>query len=105
MKLIYDKDMDTRILDEYMQPEILGNIINDKIHYIQNPKNLVTIAVEDTYKYRPERIAKQYYGHESYYPLILAANNIGSLFQFIPSEYNNRIKMLKSEVIEKLFSI
>ncbi len=105
MDLLYNKNMDTTILDQYLEPQILGNLINDKIHYIQDPKNLVVIYVPDTYKYRPERVAKQYYGHESYYPLILAANNIGTLFQFVPSEYNNQIKMLKSEVIQKVFQI
>jgi hypothetical protein len=105
MNLLYNKDLDSVMYDLYLEPTILGNIINDRIHYIQRPENLVLIDVPDTYKYRPERIALQYYGSEQYYPIILAANNIGSLLQFIPSEFNNKIKMVKSEVIQKLLGI
>lgn len=105
MNLTYSKNIDTTVLDKYLEPEIVGNIINDKIHYLQSPENLVLVTVPDTYKYRPERIAHQYYGHESYYPLILAANNIGSIFHFIPSHFNNQIKMIKSDVVRKILNI
>lgn len=105
MNLTYSKNIDTSVLDQYLEPEILGNLINDKIHYIQDPENLVLVNVPDTYKYRPERVALQYYGHESYYPLILAANNIGTLFHFIPSQFNNQIKMVKSNIVQKILSI
>ncbi len=104
MNITYDQNINTLMLDQYLEPSIIGNIINDKIHYIQNPENLVVINVPDTFKYRPERVARQYYGHESFYPIILAANNIGSLMQFDPSKFNNQIKMVKSDVIERLFN-
>jgi len=105
MDILYNYDMNPTVYDQYIEPTILGNLINDKIHYIQKPENLVVINVPDTYKYRPERVAKQFYGHESFYPLILAANNIGTLFHFVPSNFNNQIKMLKSEVIEQILNV
>ena len=105
MVLTYGQAIDTTVLDQYLDPTILGNILNDRIHYIQKEENLVIINVPDTFKYRPERIARQYYGSESYYPIILAANNIGSIMDFVPSRFNNQIKMLKSEVIQKIFNI
>ena len=105
MTLTYGQNIDTTILDQYLDPTILGNILNDRIHYIQKEENVVIINVPDTFKYRPERIALQYYGSELYYPIILAANNIGSIMEFIPSRFNNQIKMLKSEVIQKIFNI
>ncbi len=105
MELLYKTDVNSTIYDQYLEPSILGNIINDKIHFIQKPENLITINVPNTYKFRPERVAKQFYGHESFYPLILAANNIGTLFHFVPSNFNNQIKMLKSEVIEQILNI
>ncbi len=105
MDLIYSKNINTVVLDQYLEPEIIGNIINDKMHYIQSPENLVLVYVPDTYKYRPERVALQYYGHESFYPLILAANNIGTLFHFIPGHFNNQLKLLKSEIVEQLLGI
>ncbi|RLA82343.1 MAG: hypothetical protein DRG78_07440 [Epsilonproteobacteria bacterium] len=103
--MIYTNNINSVVYDQYLEPNILGNAINDKIHYIQKPENLVVINVPDTYKYRPERVAKQFYGHESFYPLILAANNIGTLFEFVPSNFNNQIKMLKSEIIEQILNI
>ncbi len=105
MELLYTNNIDSTMYDQYLDPVILGNLINDKIHWIQNPVNHVIIDVPETYKYRPERIANQYYGHESYYPIILAANNIGSLLQFIPSEFNYKIKLVKSAVIQQILNI
>lgn len=105
MDLLYQPLIDSTMYDQYLEPSIVGNLINDHIHYLQRPENLVEIDVPDIYKYRPERIAKQYYGSEQYYPIILAANNIGSLFQFIPSQFNNKIKMVKSQVIQKVLGM
>ena len=102
MELQYSKQLDSTIYDFYLEPTVYGNILNDNIHFLQRPENLVIVEVPDIYKFRPERVAKFYYGSEQYYPLILIANNIGSLFQFIPSEFNNQIKMIKSEVIQKM---
>lgn len=105
MELLYPTTINSTMYDQYLEPSILGNLINDNIHYLQRPENLIEIDVPDIYKYRPERIAKQYYGSEQYYPIILAANNIGSLFQFIPNQLNNKVKMVKSEVIQKVLGI
>jgi hypothetical protein len=105
MNLLYDNKTDTTVLDLYITPEIVGNVLNDRIHFLQLPENLVQVSVSDVYKYRPERVALQYYGNESYYPIILAANNIGTLFHFVPSKFNNTINMVKSDVLRQLFNI
>jgi len=105
MNLLYLNNIDSTMYDQYNLPVILGNLINDKIHFIQRPENCVIVDVPDAFKYRPERVANQYYGHESFYPIILAANNIGSLFQFIPSDFDHRIKLVKSSVISQLLNI
>lgn len=102
MELTYSQNIDSTMLDQYLEPEILGNIINERMIFLQKPENTVVINVPDTFKYRPERVARQFYGHESYYPIILAANNIGTIFHFVPSNFNNQIKMVKSSVIERL---
>ena len=104
MELLYTP-INSVVYDQYLEPSILGNVINDRIHYIQKPENLVEIDVPDIYKYRPERVALRYYGSEQFYPLILAANNIGTLFHFIPSNFNNKIKMLKSSVVQQLLGL
>lgn len=105
MDLLYTNQINTIVLDQFLEPTIVGNIINDNISVVQDIKNCIVVTVNDTYKYRPEKLAFEYYGHESFYPLILAANNIGSLFYFIPSKFNNEIKLLHPIVIKKLFNI
>ena len=104
MELLYTS-IDSRVYDQYLDPSIIGNVINDNIHYLQKPENLVYVNVPETFKYRPELVALQFYGSEQFYPLILAANNIGSLLQFIPSKFNYKIKLIRSDVIQKLLGI
>ena len=105
MGLLYKLDTDTTILDGYIDPEIMGNVLNDRIHYIQRPENNIIINVNNTYKFRPERLAYEQYGNEQLYPIILAVNNIGSLLDFDPALFNNNIKLLKPEIIKNIFNI
>lgn len=102
MELQYKTELDSSIYDFYLEPVVFGNILNDNIFYFQKSENITIVEVPDNYKFRPERVAKFYYGNEQYYPLILLANNIGTLFDFVPSNFNNQIKMINSEVVNKL---
>ena len=105
MDILYTKNINSVVYDQYIDPTVMGNVINDNYHFLQRPENILVIDVPDTFKYRPELIALQYYGSEQFYPLILAANNIGSLLQFIPSQFNNQIKLIKSETVSKLLGL
>ena len=104
MELQHFQTIDSTIYDQFINPSITGNVFNDYIHYLQKEENNIVVYVPDKYKYRPERIANLYYGSEQYYPLILLANNIGTLFQFIPSNMNNQVKLLKPEILQKLLN-
>ena len=105
MDLLYTGNINSQVYDQYLEPSIIGNVINDNFHFLQRPENLIYVDVPDTFKYRPDLVALQFYGSEQFYPLILAANNIGSLLQFIPSEFNHNIKLIRPEVIQKLLGI
>ncbi|MFA7127699.1 MAG: hypothetical protein WC136_00855 [Sphaerochaeta sp.] len=94
--------VDPRILDNYNEPSLTGNLIIDNESYIRNPDNLITVFVEDNLKYRPDVISLKYYGNDSYFPLVLAANNIGTLMDFIPSNFNNQIKIIHPKLIDVL---
>lgn len=105
MNLLYTNNIDSTVYDQYLDPTIMGNVINDNLSFLQKEENCIVADVDDQFKFRPELISAQYYGSEQYYPLILAANNIGSLLQFIPAKFNNRIKIIKIEVVQKLLGI
>lgn len=100
MGLAIDLNQDTTIFDLYNTPLVMGNPINDRMLFIQYTGNLITVDVNDTYKYRPELLAKKYYGNESYFPIVLASNNIGTLFDFVPSKFNNTMKILDPKILQ-----
>jgi hypothetical protein len=105
MSITYNTQVNTQALDSYLDPGIDTNIILNNLQYLKQDKNLVEVDCPDIYKYRPDRIAYQYYGDCNFFPLVLAANNLGSLLQFVPSRFGNKIKLIKSQVIKNLLKI
>lgn len=105
MEIIYTSPKLTLAIDDFKDPVIVGSIIMDNMNTLLNPDNVVKVNVPDNYKYRPERLALDYYGNESLYPLILAANNIGTLFHFIPELFNNTMNIPKASIIKQLFNL
>jgi len=104
--MLYTKEsLNTIVYDQYLDPSIMGNLINDNINFLTRKENIIIVEVQDNYKYRPELIALQYYGSEQFYPLILAANGVGSLLQFIPSRFNYQIKLIKHDAVSKILGI
>jgi len=103
--LTYNTELSTPAIDQYNTPQVIGNMINDRIHYIQKPENNIIIPVNNTYKFRPERLALEQYGDELLYPIILASNNIGSIFDFDPTLFNNEIKLLKPEIVRNVLQL
>jgi len=63
--------------------------------------NCKTIPFRSKYKNRPDLIAYEQYGIMEYYPIILFANNIGSLFQFNQDNLNNNILIPNLDFIQK----
>jgi hypothetical protein len=62
MSITYNTQVNTQALDTYLDPGIDSNIILNNLQYLKQDKNLVEVDCPDIYKYRPDRIAYQYYG-------------------------------------------
>jgi len=54
-------------------------------------ENCYMVPFRKKYAYRPDLIAYEEYGIMEYYPVILFANNINSIFQFSQTNLKNHI--------------
>jgi len=97
-------DIDTTMINGIPNELIFKNILNNNIQFFQENelKALDTFKIDESYKYRPDKVAFEYYGEDGYYPLVLYANNIGSILQFNPEIIGDEIKLLKPEYALKL---
>ena len=57
-------------------------------------KNYLQFKIDETYNYRPDKVAYEVYGDDYYYPIILACNNIGSILQFTTSKVGSNVYYL-----------
>ncbi len=92
-------------INEYKDPAIVQNKIILNYDFILRKENLIPITVADSYKFRPERIAYEYYGADEFFPIVLASNKLKSLFEFKPSEMNNTVMLLKSDLVIKILEL
>ena len=105
MILTYNAQLNTEALDTLNIPGISTSLLLNNLKFLKMDENLIEVECGDIYKYRPDRIAFQYYGDCNYYPLVLIANNLGTLFNFVPAHFGNKIKLIKSKVIQDLLNI
>lgn len=70
--------------------------------YFENPDNFIEIDFTEIYKYKPQYLAHEYYGNPKLGYLILYANKLDSVVEFIPENLNGKIKIMK---FEKLLEI
>ena len=82
-----DKDINYNFVNEFSQEKIfLNKFMNLSTEFIQANSSIITL--NDSDEYRPDIIAYDFYGDDLYYPCILAANSIGSIFSFKPDRLN-----------------
>ena len=105
MNILYNSQSNTEALDTLNIPGISNSVLLNNLKMLKMEENLVEVDCPDKYKYRPDSIAYQYYGDSNFFPLVLVANNLGSLLQFVPSNFGNKIKLIKSQVIKNLLKI
>ena len=92
-------------LDEFKDVNLINNAIINNYEIFNNPLNLTQIKVPDKYKYRPDRIAYEYYGEDSLFPIVLASNKLKTIFDFIPSKLDNKIFLLHTALIKQILKI
>jgi len=78
---------DTTFLNSFGDYRIYNNFFI-KLNTIEIIENSITFNITDMYKFRPDKVAYEMYADEFYYPWILQANSLGSIFQFIPENLN-----------------
>jgi len=104
MNILYNLNH-TEAINEYCNEQIIGNKIIDNYHEFQDKKNLIRIPMTNKYKYRPDRVAYEYYGSDSFYPIVLACNNLRSLLDFIPGNLGNEIYLMNSDKLKQILEI
>ncbi len=106
MEIEYNPNMELTVaINEISNIDILNNKISMNFDYMQQKENLVEVTVGSEYKFRPEKLAYKYYGHDSMYPIILACNNLRTIFDFVPEELNNKVLLLKTDILKQILEI
>jgi len=93
-------DHNNEFINSYSDPVVMGNYLLD--NNMTNDNIIETINIDQKYKYRPDRIAYEYYGDDSLFPLILSANNLRSLLDFDPEKLGNTIKVIKLDEVLRI---
>ena len=82
-----DTNINYSFVNEFSEEKLfLNRFMNLSTEFIQ--ANSAIITLNDSDNYRPDKIAYDFYGDDLYYPCILAANSIGSVFSFKPDRMN-----------------
>ena len=102
--VLYDyTEKDSSILDAIENVQSINNFYYD-LQTLLIDENLDEISFNEKFQYRPDIVAKQVYENEFFYPLILLANNIGSITFFDIANVGNTIKYIKPEIINYILS-
>lgn len=83
------------------QPE---SILRVNIQKFLTEENLYIIEVDRSYKYRPDLLAQIFYGNQEYFHLILMANGMKTILEFIPEKYNHLIMIFKPEALIRILN-
>jgi hypothetical protein len=104
MNLLYDPMLESEkgnlVLNLFSEPELLKNVFYNNIKILK--ENSVQKIISDTYKFKPEQLALEEYGSEKLYPVILIANDLGSVLQFIPDNMNNLVNIPSLRSVQEI---
>jgi len=87
----------TKPLDLFIEPHIFMNLLLSNKSILDASSTIVEIDAR--YDFRPDRLAYEQYRQDFWYPAILIANNMGSLFQFKAEVLNFKCKIPDPDVI------
>ncbi len=79
---------DIRMLDSFIDEHIFEHPMFNNIELLK--KNSEEIIMDARYNFRPDLLSYEVYGTNFWYPAILIANNLGSIFQFKDEYLNNK---------------
>lgn len=98
--ILVHNEQDSVFLDSF--DTIVPQNFYNKNKNLFRVENYLTFDIDESYDFRPDKIAFKVYNDDYYYPVILACNNIGSMIQFKTSIIGSKISYLKPELLEKI---
>jgi len=102
--ILYNLDFekkDRSILNN-LDADYFWNQLNYKYRDLFIPENMDIFHIDNTYNFRPDKVAYKVYGNDFYYPIILFSNQIGTILQFRIDIIGTEIKYLKPEYLESI---
>jgi hypothetical protein len=94
---------DTRAINTFIEPKIFMNKL------IKKRQELITNStiheIDSRYDYRPDKLAYEIYGQDFWYPVILIANDLGSILQFKSGNMNFKCKTPSLSVIKNILGL
>jgi len=70
------------VLDTFIDPRIFLNVCTQYKNILMDSPKI--IEINDSYKFRPDKLAYELWHEDLWYPIILTTNNLGSVLQFTP---------------------
>ncbi len=93
---------DVRLLDQYIDWHIFDQYVTKNIDTLS--KNSTEIIIDARYNLRPDLLSYEVYGSNFWYPVILAVNKLGSIFQFKAEYLNNTCLVPSVDAVETLIN-
>jgi hypothetical protein len=90
----------TLMLDSFTNPYIFEHPVFKNINQLK--ENSKEIIFDARYDLRPDLLSLDQYGTNFWYPVILAANDLGSILQFRANYLNNRCLIPSRDFISKI---
>jgi hypothetical protein len=88
---------DVRMLDSFTSPHIFEHPAFTNFEILRD--NSEEIIIDARYNLRPDLLSFERYGTNFWYPVILTANKLGSIFQFRAEYLNNKCLIPSNEII------
>ena len=95
--------VDLSLLDSIASTTLFDNFLKFEKE-LKTKGNYITMAMDNSYDFRPDKLAQEIYKNQSYYPAILICNNVCSLLQFRPALLNFSVKIPTPEVLNYIIS-
>jgi len=92
---------DTTYLNNLTSTKVFDNFYNKNLNLFNNDNYLI-YKIDESYNFRPDKVAYEVYGDDFYYPIILFCNEIGSQMFFNVDILGNNIKYLDPKYLSNI---
>jgi hypothetical protein len=93
---------DITMLDSFIDHHVFEHLMFQNLKELI--KNSEEIEIDSSYDFRPDKLSVEYYNTNFFYPVILAANKIGSILQFKSEYLNNKCLIPNIDVVKNILS-